>query len=341
MSNSPKATELARKLADRSARVGVLMGGMSPERGVSLKSGAAVSAALRARGWAVVEIDVGPDLPARLSEARVDAAWLALHGIFGEDGCVQGLLEILRIPYTGSGPQASAAAMDKITTKRLLAGRGVRLIEDSLWTQGEPLPPEVSLPVAVKAPNGGSSIGVWLCHSPGELEEALREGAQFEEQLLLERLVQGEEITVAVLDGRPLPVVAIRPRVGFFDFEAKYTKGATDYLVPAPIPEHIAEDAQVQAVRAFTALGLAGIARADFIVDAEGVPWFLEINTIPGMTATSLSPMAAAAEGMSFEDLVEELLLGAALHLPWAAEAPGGASAADSTQTSEKTGKLA
>lgn len=349
MTSSTQASELARKLADRSARVGVLMGGMSPERGVSLKSGAAVAAALRARGWSVVEIDVGPDLPARLAEADIDAAWLALHGIFGEDGCVQGLLEILRIPYTGSGPQASAAAMDKITTKRLLAGRGVRLIEDCLWTQGEPLPPELSLPVAVKAPNGGSSIGVWLCHSPGELEEALRQGARFEEQLLLERLVQGEEITVAVLEGRALPVVAIRPRKGFFDYENKYTKGATDYLVPAPIPAHIAEDAQLQATRAFAALGLGGVARADFIVDADGVPWFLEINTIPGMTATSLSPMAAAAEGMSFEDLVEELLLGARLHLPWApearSEAPAGASSGvPSTQTApttEKSGKLA
>jgi len=307
--------ELSQRLRERTARVGVLMGGLSTERNVSMKSGKAVAAALRARGWSVVDIDVGPDLPAQLRDAEVDVAWLALHGAFGEDGCVQGLLEIMRIPYTGSGPQASAAAMDKVTTKRLLAGRGVRLIEDRTWRAGDPAPADLPLPVAVKAPNGGSSIGVYLCRTPAELEEGLKRCSELGDEVLVERMVTGEEITVAVLSGRPLPVVAIRPREGFFDFEAKYTKGATDYLVPAPIQASVADDAQLQAERAYTALGLAGIARADFIVDAEGTAWFLEINTIPGMTATSLSPMAAAAEGMSFEDLVEELLLGAGLHL--------------------------
>jgi len=310
-----QSPELSQRLRDRTARVGVLMGGLSTERDVSMKSGKAVAAALRARGWSVVDIDVGPDLPAQLREAEIDVAWLALHGAFGEDGCVQGLLEIMRIPYTGSGPQASAAAMDKITTKRLLTGRGVRLIEDCTWRAGDPTPDDLALPVAAKAPNGGSSIGVYLCRTPGELEEGLLRCSELGDEVLVERMVTGEEITVAVLSGRPLPVVAIRPREGFFDFEAKYTKGATDYLVPAPIQDSVADDAQRQAERAYAALGLSGIARADFIVDAEGTAWFLEINTIPGMTATSLSPMAAAAEGISFEDLVEELLVTAGLHL--------------------------
>ncbi len=315
---------LARKLASRTAVVGVLMGGLSTERKVSLKSGAAVASALRARGWQVVEIDVGRDLPRRLVSEQVDVAWLALHGAFGEDGCVQGMLELMGVPYTGSGVAGSALAMDKIVTKRMLAGSGVRLIEDTTWRAGEPLPEELGLPVAAKAPNGGSSIGVFLCRTPGELEEGLRRCEELGDEVLVERMVEGEEITVALLNGRPLPVVAIRPREGFFDFEAKYTKGATDYLVPAPISASIAEDAQRQAAVAFSRLGLAGIARADFIVDSDGTPWFLEINTIPGMTATSLSPMAAKAEGLSFEDLVEELLLTSGLHqLP----ATGGASA--------------
>lgn len=295
-----------------SQRVGVLMGGMSSERAISLKSGQAVAAALRSRGHDVVEVDVGADLPEKLRAHRIDVAWIALHGAFGEDGCVQGLLEVMRIPYTGSGVQASAAAMDKIMTKRLLADTRVQLPGDHVWRPGQPVP-EVTLPVVVKTPEGGSTIGIYMCETQTALEEALRACQQWGEAVLIEQKITGEEITVAVLDGRALPVVSIRPREGFFDFEAKYTKGQTDYLVPSPLPDHITEDAQAQAVVAYQALGLRGISRADFIVDAVGKPWFLEINTIPGMTATSLSPMAAGAVGISFADLVEELLRGATL----------------------------
>ncbi|MFT4977970.1 MAG: D-alanine-D-alanine ligase [Myxococcota bacterium] len=295
-----------------SQRVGVLMGGMSSERDVSMKSGAAVAAALRSRGHDVVEIDVDPELPAKLRAERIDVAWIALHGAFGEDGCVQGLLEIMRIPYTGSGVLASAAAMDKIMTKRLLLGSEVMLPDDVAWRAGEPMP-EVSLPVVVKTPEGGSTIGVYMCDTAGELESALLDCQQWSQTVLVEQKIVGEEITVAVLDGVALPVVSIRPRTGFFDFEAKYTKGQTDYLVPSPLPAEVTEHAQRQAVAAYACLELEGIARADFIVDAEGIPWFLEINTIPGMTATSLSPMAAGAMGVSFEELVERLLQGARL----------------------------
>ncbi len=306
-------------------RVAVLMGGLSTERHVSLKSGRAVAAALDRLGHTVLPIDVGPDLPARLVEARPDAAWIALHGAFGEDGCVQGLLELMRVPYTGSGVAASAAAMDKITTKRLLRDAGVRLAPDAVWRPGDPAPDLGRWPVFAKDPRGGSTIGTWRCEDAGALARALEAAASPEEggaaRVLVEAAVEGEEITVAILDGRPLPIVAIRPREGFFDFEAKYTKGATDYLVPAPLPEATAADATAQAVRAWEALGLAGLARADFIVDAEGRPWFLEVNTIPGMTPTSLSPMAAAAAGIDFDTLVQRLLDGARLHLAVAPEA--------------------
>ena len=296
--------------------IGVLKGGMSSERKVSLKSGAAVADALRRRGHTVVEIDVGPELPRQLREARVDIAWIALHGAFGEDGCVQGLLEIMRIPYTGSSAAASAMAMDKISTKRMLGDVAVmKLPGDRVWRAGEEIPSDITYPIVAKTPTGGSTIGVYICQDSGELKHALAACVDWNEEVLLEEMITGEEITVAVLDGVAMPVVAIRPVDGFFDFEAKYTKGQTEYLVPAPIAESIAQCAQEQAAASYRALSLSGIARADFIVDADGTPWFLEINTIPGMTATSLSPMAAAALGISFEELVERLMRSACLHL--------------------------
>jgi D-alanine-D-alanine ligase len=298
------------------ARVGVLLGGIAPERPISLKSGAAVSRALRARGWNVVDIDVGRDLPAKLLEAGVTHAWLALHGPLGEDGCVQGLLEVMRIPYTGSGVRGSAIAMDKISTKRILAGTGVPLPEDRVWRRGDPFPEGMVYPVMAKTPEGGSTLGIRKCHDAAELASALEYCQGFADHVLLEQFIDGYEITVAVLEGEALPVVKIEPDTEFFDFEAKYTKGRTRYLVPAPIPETVSSSAQAYARVAYDRLGLTGVARADFMVDAGGTPWFLEINTLPGMTEMSLSPMAAGQVGMSFEDLVERLLFGARCHVP-------------------------
>ncbi len=299
----------------RSMKVAVLLGGMSAERAVSLQSGAAVAGALRRRGWDVVEIDVGPDLPAQLAAHGVQVAWLALHGRFGEDGCVQGLLEIMRIPYTGSGPAASAVAMDKLLTKRVLEGNGMALIPQVVLGAGDPIPSQLQLPVVAKTPTGGSTLGISFCRTSEELEAGVADCRLHGEAVQLESFVEGVEITVAMLDGEPLPVVAIRPEGGFFDFEAKYTKGRTRYVVPADIPPAAAERAQRDAAVAARVLGLSGVCRADFIVDPAGVPWFLEVNTIPGMTETSLSPMAAREAGMSFEDLVEAVLLAARNHL--------------------------
>lgn len=301
------------KLDKETAVVGLLLGGMSPERPISLKSGAAVGRALRARGWNVVEIDVGPDLPFKLREAGVTVVWLALHGIFGEDGCVQGLLEIMRVPYTGSGVRGSAVAMDKVSTKRMMRGTGVPMATDRVWRVGEPIPTDLRFPVMAKTPEGGSTLGIRKCHDAAELAAALDYCQGFDSLVLLEEFIAGDEITVAVLDGRALPVVSIQPETEFFDFEAKYTKGRTRYVVPAPIDAGIAARAQEYATLAYRLLDLAGVARADFIVDATGTPYFLEINTLPGMTETSLSPMAAGEVGMSFEDLVEALLYGASV----------------------------
>jgi len=260
-------------------------------------------------------VDVNPDLPQKLREIGAKACWIALHGQFGEDGCVQGLLEIMRIPYTGAGVGGSAAAIDKVTTKRLLADSTVTMPRDWLWRAGQELPEDLVFPIVAKTPEGGSTLGIEICADLESLEDALPRLAALDEEVLLEEFVSGVEITVAVLDGEALPVVAILPESGIFDFAAKYPEGATRYVVPAELEESVSARARADAVTAFRRLDLWGIARADFIVDAAGRPMFLEVNTIPGMTATSLSPMAARAAGISFEELVERALLGARLQL--------------------------
>jgi len=296
-----------------SERVGVLMGGLSAEHAVSLKSGHAVAGALRDRGWKVAEIVVGRDLPARLVQAGVTVAWIALHGRFGEDGCVQGLLEVMGIPYTGSGVRASAVAMDKAATKRALAKvPTVRLAPDRVIAAGEPLPTDLGWPVVVKPVVGGSTLGIRIVRDEAELASAVEYALALDPRVLVEGFVKGDEITVAVLEGEALPVVRIVPESGFFDFEAKYTKGRTRYEVPASIADDARDRAQATAVAAFDEIGCTGLARADFMVPEDASPpVFLEINTIPGMTATSLSPMAAGAVGIDFGTLCERLLLGA------------------------------
>ncbi len=297
---------------DRTRRVGVLMGGLSAERPVSLKTGAAVAGALRSRGWDVAEIDVGRDLPSKLLAERVDVAWIALHGRFGEDGCVQGLLEIMGIPYTGSGVRSSAVAMDKVATKRALWGvPGIAMSRDATWSPGGEVPTGLTFPVVCKPSNAGSTFGISKVDRAEDLPAALEKAGLLDPVVIVEEYVQGYEITAPVLDGRALPIVKISPESGFFDFEAKYTKGKTVYEVPAPIPAAVAERAQATALAAHQALGCRGLTRSDFIVREDGTPVFLEINTLPGMTATSLSPMAAGVVGMSFEDLCEAILASA------------------------------
>ena len=283
-------------MGKRHGRVGVLAGGMSEEREISLHSGEAVANALRRRGYDVVEIDVGRDLPQKLFAASVDQCWIALHGRYGEDGCVQGVL-------------ASAVAMDKNATKRMVRKcPGVVMAPDRVVRRGERRP-RVTYPVVVKPMVAGSTLGITIARTRKELERGLEVAFALGDAVLLEAFVQGDEITVAVLDGEALPVVRIVPDSGFFDFDAKYTKGRTRYEVPAPISAAATAAARSAAVEVYRTIGCRGLARADFIVRADDdVPIFLEINTIPGMTETSLSPMAAKAVGVSFDDLVERVL---------------------------------
>ncbi len=299
-------------MVSRTARVGVLMGGMSAERPISLITGEAVLAALVAQGWDAIGIDMGRDLPQQLVANGVDVAWLALHGRFGEDGCVQGLLEVMGIPYTGSGVRASAVAMDKHATKGALArDPRVTMASDAFVRRGEAIPTDIRLPVVVKPNVGGSTLGMQLVTSAEVLEQAVETALTLDGSVLIEEYIRGEEITVTVLDGQALPAIRIVPDGGFFDFERKYTKGQTRYECPAPLPSSTLDRAAAAAVAAYTTIGCAGVARADFMVRGDGEPVFLEINTIPGMTETSLVPMAARATNLEFGPLCERILLGA------------------------------
>jgi D-alanine-D-alanine ligase len=315
-------------------RIGVLMGGLSSEREISLKSGYSVVQGLRSKGYTVVEVVVNRDIASVLQDSHIDVAWIALHGLYGEDGCIQALLEIMQIPYTSSGVLACAVSMHKTSTKRMLQNTTVCLAKDCIWNSTEAFPSNWSVPFVIKDPLGGSSIGVWICHTEIDVTNAVSECSDLGGEYLIEEYTRGMEITVAILDGQALPVITIIPHGDFFDLKSKYTKGETTYLAPktvdeviAPesnIPRHIALDAQQQALEAFQHLGMRGVCRADFIVPCRGNhpnisfeedtrPVFLELNAIPGMTETSLAPMAANVLGLSFADLAEIALQGAQL----------------------------
>lgn len=303
----------------KNKRIGVLLGGMSSERPISLKTGHAIFAALKRMGYNAVEIDVSPRLAEDLKAEGVELAFLALHGAFGEDGAVQGLLEVLGIPYTGSGVMASAVAMDKRVTKELLAFHGVSTagwleLNAATWNGEIPELP-FGYPVVVKPVTEGSTVGIHIVEEARQLDEALRDSFQFGDRLLLEQFVPGREVTVGILDGQVLPVIEIRPHSGFFDFEAKYTVGQTDYLVPAPLDEAMTQTCQTLALRTWQVVGCEGVARVDIRIRPDGACFVLEINTIPGMTETSLIPKAARVTGLSFDDVCERIMASARLKI--------------------------
>ncbi|MDT8441654.1 MAG: D-alanine--D-alanine ligase [Desulfuromonadales bacterium] len=295
----------------RNSRIGVLMGGVSAEREVSLRTGQAALGALRAAGCEAVAVDAGPDLPARLVETGVEVAFIALHGRHGEDGTVQGLLEIMGIPYTGSGVLASSLAMDKRMTKELLIRHGVSTPAFVSYRHGDDL--DVLLhgwqnyPVVVKPAREGSTIGISRVEDRAGLDAGLRTALQHDELALVEEFIDGVELTVAVLDGAALPIIQVVPKDGFYDYQAKYTPGQTEYLLPAPLAAGLTRRVQDAAVAACALLGCRGAARVDFMVRGDEL-FCLEVNTIPGMTETSLLPKAAAAAGIDFRDLVLRIL---------------------------------
>ncbi|RME23695.1 MAG: D-alanine--D-alanine ligase [Deltaproteobacteria bacterium] len=299
--------------------VGMLMGGHNSEHEVSMRTGAALAAALRRRGYRVEEIVVDENVAGKLVESGVEVAFVALHGRWGEDGCVQGLLECMRIPYTGSGVLASALSMDKVFSKKLFRQAGLPVAPDVVVSgdAGRDLEPSklpFDLPVVVKPSREGSSVGVSIVRKAADLAAALEQAAGLAGDVLVEQYVPGREISVAVLDGRALGAIEIKPAREFYDYTAKYhSQGTTDYLFPAPLEEGERERAHELAQEAYRCLGCSGVARVDLILGTDGRFVVLEVNTIPGMTEASLVPKIAAGVGIGFDELAERILEGAAL----------------------------
>lgn len=302
-------------------KVTVLLGGISKEREISLRTGGAIAKALKSRGYEVVEMDVGDGfrLADDIRREKPDVAVIALHGKFGEDGCVQGMLEMLRVPYTGGGVLASSVGMDKSLCNLVADKLGIPCPKgvdynsesDDLRAFVESF--DMPMPVIVKPSREGSTINVTIVEDRKGLSSAIEKAKGSDNKILIEEYIKGKEITIGVLNGRALPTLEIAPKSGFYDYKSKYTKGMTEYIVPARISEGCASKLQRWSELVYRAIDCYGTARCDYIVTEDERPYFLEINTIPGMTELSLVPKAAAYEGSSFEDVCEALLDGASL----------------------------
>ncbi len=299
-------------------KIGVLMGGLSSEREVSLRTGEAIVAALVDRGHNAVPVFVDRDLDLALRQERIDVAFIALHGRLGEDGCVQGLLETMGIPYTGSDVLASALAMNKVKAKELF--RLHNLPTPSYYVLGPADEADVvtahadfGFPCVVKPVREGSSVGVEICHDPQQFVAACERAYCFDDEVLVERFIAGIEISVAVLGDRAIGAVEIEPRDGFYDYANKYTRGATEYHVPPRMSPERYRGVLAQAARAHRALGCTGATRVDIMLSETGNEYLLEVNTVPGMTRTSLLPKIAHAAGIEFGELCEMMLAGAGL----------------------------
>ena len=325
-------------------KIAVLMGGTSAEREVSLASGLAIVKALREKGHEVWTIDTARGFVAHDAEAGLlpegvhaappgdladaldpmdlarieqlraaDVAFLALHGGAGEDGTVQALLQMVGVPYTGSGPLGSGIAMDKDVTKRLLRDAQVPTLPwrvaraPSFAYDPDTIEDLIGFPLIVKPSRQGSSVGIAVVSEPGELRAAVDAASQFDSEVMIERFAKGRELTVGILGDQALPPVEIRPKKGIYDYHSKYTPGMTEYFCPAPVDEEVTAQLQAYALRAFRVLKLRGYARIDFILAKEQL-FCLEANTLPGMTATSLLPKGAAAVGISFPELCERIV---------------------------------
>jgi D-alanine-D-alanine ligase len=302
-------------------RIGVLMGGTSAEREVSIKSGTAVLNALKGLRYNAVAIDAGPDICEAIRTEGIKIAFLVLHGGHGEDGSIQGLLEVLGVPYTGSGVLASALAMDKEASKKVFLSQGIPVPPFKVVRLGSSFPGrksetvddglstiEFSLPWVIKPATEGSSIGVNIVKDEASLNPALETALTFGGRVIIEKYIGGKEIQVGILNEKVLGSVEVRPKREFYSYEAKYTAGLTEYILPPEIPSNILSRAERIALSAHMALGCRGATRVDLILDGKCDPYVLEVNTIPGMTETSLLPKIAGLSGLSFPSLIEEIL---------------------------------
>jgi D-alanine-D-alanine ligase len=297
--------------------IGVLMGGKSAEREVSLRSGAAIYNALKGLGYNVVSIDAGQDVCNRLMKEKIEIAFLALHGGYGEDGSIQGMLEVLEIPYTGSGVLASALAMDKEASKKIFLYHKIAVPPFVVLDKesSEVLPsqiPSFGLPWVIKPASEGSSVGVNIVKDQHDLAKALEYAHAYGPRIIIEKFIAGQEVHIGILNGKVLGGVEVKPSLEFYSYEAKYTAGLTEYILPPEIEEKVYACAKQTALSAHSALGCRGATRVDLRIDGEGNPYVLEVNTIPGMTETSLLPKIAKLAGFEFPGLIEEILKGVA-----------------------------
>lgn len=305
--------------------VAVILGGPSAEAQISRVTGGAIANALREKGYKAQELELNPMTVINdLHAMGAEVVFNAVHGMYGEDGRLQSLLEAADIPYTGSRVMASAVAMDKCATKRFLQAAGISTAASMILLRRESTDLEAiteqiiqkfGLPVVIKAASQGSSIGVTIAKEECEILPALKEAFELSENVLIEECIKGKELTISMMEEngeiKALPVVWIAPHSGAYDFHSKYTKGATDYHCPAPFDEKTTAYVQELAIKTYKALCLCGVARVDVILADNGVGYVLEANTVPGMTATSLVPKAAAAVGIGFPELCEKILLSA------------------------------
>lgn len=290
------------------------MGGTSAEREISLKSGTAIYETLKSLGYNVVIIDVGPDICKVLQKEKVEIAFLALHGGNGENGSIQGMLEVLGIPYTGSGVLSSALAMDKEASKKMFLSHNIPVPlfvvikhqRETIDLSGMHFP----LPWVVKPVSEGSSVGVSIVKDEENFWLALERAVTFGPKVIVEKYIDGKEVHIGILNGKVLGGVEVRPSLEFYNYEAKYTAGLTDYILPPEIDSKAYERSKAAALSAHNALGCRGATRVDLRIDREGNPYVLEVNTIPGMTETSLLPKIANLAGFTFTGLLEEILRG-------------------------------
>ncbi|HID83466.1 MAG TPA: D-alanine--D-alanine ligase [Chromatiales bacterium] len=294
----------------RFGKVAVMMGGWSAEREVSLKSGEAVLSGLQARGIDAQGVDVGRNICQVLTESKFERVFNILHGTGGEDGAIQGLMEILNIPFTGSGVAASALTMDKLLTKRIWRSAGLptpafmRLTAETDWPA---VVSALGLPLIVKPVSEGSSIGMYKIEQEAELKPAWEKASEYG-AVFAEQWVAGEEYTVAILKGESLPIIRLETPHQFYDYDAKYAADDTQYFCPCGLSPEQEDSMQKLALMAFNTLGASGWGRVDIMRDAEGKDWLIEVNTVPGMTSHSLVPKAAKAAGIEFDELVERIL---------------------------------
>jgi D-alanine-D-alanine ligase len=299
--------------------IAVLSGGISLEREVSLRSGSRVTDALRDLGYEVTALDVDGELVHTLDAGGFDVAFLALHGSAGEDGTIQSLLELIGLPYTGPDVLASSLAWNKPIAQGLFARAGLQVPERVTLSQQafremgagaavDRIAAELSVPLVVKPATGGSSLGLTIVNDPARLPQAIVGAFSYADAVLIERFIAGTEVAVTVLDGQALPAVEIQPKSGAYDFAARYTPGATEFHAPARLRQEVAAACARTALAAVEAIGARHISRADLIVDVDGTPWLLELDTCPGLTETSLVPLAAEAASLSFPALCERLV---------------------------------